>query len=62
MDQYEEAKAWLKSKKLPPDVQADAVFANAELNLDDIEVRIKIAFLDIQLLHVRVVPGLRLRL
>lgn len=36
--QYNEAKEWLKSKKLPPDVNPRGVFANAELNLKDIDI------------------------
>lgn len=36
--QYKDAKAWLEFKKLPPDVNPNAVFANSQLDLKEIAV------------------------
>ena len=35
---YEQAKSWLKSKKLPPDVDIGGVFCNDRLDLGEVDV------------------------
>merc|ERR1719308_690535 len=35
---YDQAKSWLRCKKLPPDIDPKCVFCNDEINLSEVEV------------------------
>jgi len=35
---YEQAKSWLRCKKLPPDIEPNAVFCNDQIDLSEVEV------------------------